>query len=694
MTAAAPFPRRSTPPTAPTGVSADAPAFVAGTVPYLCVCGSRAVVRPAVGTDAGGGDCPACGRHYAASVLEEAGAETLFLPLIQDPTPAAAAPGQGADDDRNETAPLPDVDALFDGLARDRRSDQRGDRRAARRAGGGAFDGLLPDPEVAPARAAAPEDVAAADADLAETLPLSGPPGGRAGATFDPGELRPGTRLGHFQIEAPLGRGGMGAVYRALDLSLERFVAVKVIRPDRAGSSRALRAATPRTGPPRAGSPQTGSSRAGSPQTGETDVRTESGVPSTGSGSQALDRLLQEARAQARVNHPNVAHVYFVSPDPDKPFLAMELVEGSTLADVLKKQGALPYGAVTRLGAEIAGALECAAKYDIVHGDVKPSNVLLAHSRHDGPDRVGTVKLSDFGLARRTSRQRVGGLEGTPNYLAPEVVRGGSPTVQSDLYALGVTLFEMTFGRLPYTTRKQGLSHRLGAHLTNAPEFPDPWPANLPPGWQDVLARLLEKDPADRPATAAEAAGEILRLAPQSNTLAGPLIRSLGALTDLGLVVLISVGMFATLARPTLNAIDQVIGLPGWLTSVIPLVLLSKLLACVPSLLFAWWQARTGRTPGKTLFQMRIVDRYGLPPSKRTLLVRGLAQTFPIWGLAVSVLVEELTGQLWLEQSLALFVLTVWALDNVAGLFSAKSRTLHDRLLGTRVALDTAARSE
>ncbi|MFH5804492.1 protein kinase [Alienimonas sp. DA493] len=706
MTAAAPSPRRSSPPTEPTDAPAPATASPGGApaVSYLCVCGARAWVRPAVGADPGGGDCPACGRHYAASVLEDAGADTLCLPLPQTPGVPAAAPGghargrggaPGARDEQGVTTPLPDVDALFAGLTHPCRPDA------------GAFDGLLPDPEIAPAREAAPGSHRPSanqpgsnrpgapfeDADLAETLPLSAPPADR-GAAINPGELRPGTRLGHFRIEAPLGRGGMGAVYRALDLSLERYVAVKVIRPDRAGSSPALNPGGPRSDSPRSDALPSGSPPSGGPAGGGEAVPL-----STGSGSVALDRLLQEARAQARVNHPNVAHVYFVSPDPATPFLAMELVEGSTLADVLKKQGALPYGAVTRLGAEIAEALDCAAKYDIVHGDVKPSNVLLAHSRHDGPDRLGTVKLSDFGLARRSSRERTGGLEGTPNYLAPEVVRGGAPTVQSDLYALGVTLFEMTFGRLPYTTRKQGLSHRLGAHLTNAPEFPDPWPANLPPGWRDVLARLLEKAPADRPQSAADAAREIRRLAPQSNTMAGPLIRALGALTDLGLVLLVSVGLSTAVARPTIHALNQIVSLPGWLLMALPLGLLSKGVVCLPSLLFAWWQARTGRTPGKTLFQMRIVDRYGLPPSKRTLLIRGLMQTFPVWGLAVSVLVEELTGQLWIEQTLALFVLTVWMLDNAAGLLPVRdeerrSRTLHDRLLGTRVALDTGAHTD
>ena len=651
-------------------------------------------MRPAVGSDPGGGFCPRCGRHYSGAVLEEAGAETICLPSFVEVDDAI---------DRNATAPLPDAAALFDDVPTliSRPGAPRRGRDAADE-----FDGLLPDPEVAPASAAPPPDGDESDADrggdqadMAETMPLSdgGPMPRSTGDTpFEPGDLAPGTQMQHFRIEAPLGRGGMGAVYRALDLSLERFVAVKVIRPDRArrSGSRGKRSASdagssPASAPGSGSSPTDSTSPDSSPGWGPA-----AGVFSTGSGSVALDRLLQEARAQARVNHPNVVHVYFVSPDPDQPFLAMELVEGATLATVLK-DGPLPYGAVTRIGEEIASALACAAKFDIVHGDVKPSNVLLAGARDDRPGRLGTVKLSDFGLARRKNRARTGGLEGTPNYLAPEIVRGGAPTAQSDLYALGVTLFEMTFGRLPYTTRRQGLSHRLGAHLTGVPEFPDPWPADLPPAWRNVLARLLEKDPADRPADAREAAREIRGLAPQSGTRAGLLVRSLAALTDLAAVLLASWALFTTIALPAAVGVDR--SLSGMLRA-IPLALIAKAAGCAPSLLFAWWQARARRTPGKLMFQVRVVDRYGLPPTGRTLFVRGLAQTFPVWGLVLGQLAEDLTGLRWLEQSLVLFVLTVWLIDIgaglVSGLISRKTLTLHDRLLGTRVVLDTADRSE
>ncbi|NNJ27744.1 Serine/threonine-protein kinase PknD [Planctomycetes bacterium LzC2] len=610
--------------------------------------------------------------------------------------PRDSVPGGAGEttDDHDATASLPDVAALFDGL--DAPPDV------------GGFDGLLPDPSGAPDDRSGSE-TSPSDSSTADTLPLGGASRESRTAIFEPGDLPPGTELEHFRIEAPIGHGGMGAVYRALDLSLERYVAVKVIRPDRHGHAAApgsdLVAASGLhvRGSARKGvrvedvrsddflnqtDPDPHAATALPPSGNRSGNRSGNG---TGSGSVALDRLLQEARAQARVNHPNVAHVYFVSPDPDKPFLAMELVDGPTLADKLKA-GRLPYGAVTRIGGQIAGALDCAAKYDIVHGDVKPSNVLLAGARGDRPGWIGTVKLSDFGLARRTNLARIGGLEGTPNYLAPEIVRGGSPTARSDLYALGVTLFEMTFGRLPYTTPRQSLKQRLHAHLNNAPEFPEPWPADLPPGWRDVLARLLAKNPEDRPADAAEAAREIRRLAPQSNTPAGLLIRSMAALTDLGLATAAGTALFAVIYLPGVVEVDRSV---AGLRAMLPLALFAKAAACVPALLLAWRQARTKRTPGKRLFQIRVADRYGLPPAGRTLLVRGLAQTFPIWGLVLALLAEHLTGQLWLEQSLTLFVLTLWTIDAAfglfTGLFKSEARALHDRLLGTHVVLDTAA---
>ena len=159
-----------------------------------------------------------------------------------------------------------------------------------------------------------------------------------------------GTSLDHFTITDRLGGGGMGTVYRALDESLQRYVALKVLRAGGEGST----------------------------------------------GSLQVERLLQEARAQARISHPNVVHIYFVSRDEQLPYLAMELVPGDTLKQRLES-GPLAYGQVVEVGLQIATALAESAKLDIVHGDIKPANILLS-----GP----VANLSDFGLAQRLSRRR------------------------------------------------------------------------------------------------------------------------------------------------------------------------------------------------------------------------------------------------------------------------------------------------
>ena len=179
-----------------------------------------------------------------------------------------------------------------------------------------------------------------------------------------------------------------------------------------------------------------------------------------------IQQLLQEARSQARVNHPNVVHIYFVDQARDFPFFAMELIRGSTLKHQLAN-GPLPFAEVVRIAAQLAAALRHALQFDIVHGDVKPGNILQSKS--------GTVKLSDFGLARRLSKLQPGKgqLIGTPNYLCPEAADQKPVDFRSDMYSLGVTLFELTFGRQPYfyatrLRRKTAPSARSGPTVKTA----------------------------------------------------------------------------------------------------------------------------------------------------------------------------------------------------------------------------------
>ncbi len=250
-----------------------------------------------------------------------------------------------------------------------------------------------------------------------------------------------GQRLGYFRIISSIGRGGMGEVYCALDESLQRYVALKVIHAP--------------------------------------DKSLEGGT---------VQHLLQEARAQARVHHQNVVTIYYVGKQKETPFLAMELVAGDTLADRMKKRR-IGFGEMVDIAIQVASALKMAAQIDMVHGDIKPGNILIAED--------GTIKLSDFGLARQITPKpsQSTKISGTPSYLAPEACRGLPTDSRSDMYALGVLLFEMSFRRYPYTLLDNTLQNCLYAHMRANPEFPDPWPADLPERWREILARLLAKEP-------------------------------------------------------------------------------------------------------------------------------------------------------------------------------------------------------
>lgn len=434
-------------------------------------------------------------------------------------------------------------------------------------------------------------------------------------------------RLGHFRVVGRLGRGGMGDVFRALDESLQRYVALKVLRPGTDGAT---------------------------------------------AGSAGLSRLLQEARAQARVNHPGVVHIYYVSPDPERPFLAMELVGGSTLADRLKA-GPLPYATVIDVALQIARALRHAARYDVVHGDIKPGNILLAGD--------GGVKLGDFGLARRLSKGGgpVGPITGTPHYLPPEVVAGAEPDVRSDMYALGVMLFEMTFGRRPYTVETGKLLDQIEAHRSAPPEFPDPWPADLPEGWRDTLARLLEKDPADRYQTHDELIADLERVRPVDLPRAGRFNRAIAWAADLFLVWAAEVLLLTPLMFLAMRG--------GYVEE--PVV--SIALTAAGGLILAaasWLQSVWTSSPGKALFQLRIVDRHGLTPGRSVLAGRMALQLLPAWGMVVGNAVALVLGD-FLGMGLTVGAMVASAIDASVAFVRRDGRSLHDFLFRTRVVLDT-----
>lgn len=248
-----------------------------------------------------------------------------------------------------------------------------------------------------------------------------------------------------YRLESEIGRGGMGIVYRATDLDLERPVAVKLL-------------------PERLSSPD------------------------------ARERFLREARAAAALNHPNIIAVHDVGEEQGVPFFVMELVEGQNLSAAPHDD----FRRVVEIALQICDALDHAHTHSIVHRDLKPDNVLLS-----GAGASGIVKLADLGLALPVRDPRLSGagaIVGTPAYMAPEQILGEKIDGRADLYALGVVLYEMTTGRLPFTGDDPLTIVSQHIHAPVVP--PRLLRSDIPRALEAIIVKLLSKDPAQRFASA------------------------------------------------------------------------------------------------------------------------------------------------------------------------------------------------
>ncbi|MGN6544579.1 MAG: protein kinase domain-containing protein [Aureliella sp.] len=438
-------------------------------------------------------------------------------------------------------------------------------------------------------------------------------------------DLLIGHQLDHFQLEERLGKGGMGSVYRALDTSLQRYVAVKLLHSRQLGDD-------------------------------QSDV----------------DKVLQEAITQARLNHPNVVTIYYVSRDEENPFFAMELLDGHSLQEALRN-GPLPIDDILNIASQVVGALEHATRFGIVHGDIKPANLLRS--------RDGTIKLSDFGLASFLEAEPSSSLSGTPNYLAPEILDGSPNSVQSDMYALGVTLFELTFGRLPFQLRGNTLRERLQTHCTADVEFPELWPKAVPVLWRATLARLLEKDPNQRYQDYEQLREDLDRLRPMGSTPAGLPVRFLAYAIDQALLLLPTFGL-AWVAQYYQARFPDQAGV--WITPVISLMLM---LIPLTLLTFIWLDIRT---PGRWLSQLRVVDRFGLPLGRSKRVTREFLRNIPLWMVIFSI-VLDLGNVGWLGTYVDI-VTGLFILADVACMFlSLHRRTLHDYTCDSKVVLAEGA---
>ena len=204
-------------------------------------------------------------------------------------------------------------------------------------------------------------------------------------------------------------------------------------------------------------------------------------------------RFAREARVAAGLSHPNVVTVFDVGEADGRPFIVMELVPGRTLEERLRRDGALPADDVLAIARQVCAGLEHAHANGLVHRDLKPGNLI---ERDDG-----TIKIADFGIARAvegTELTEAGTVVGTAAYLAPEQAEAGTVTPATDLFALGVVLYELLTGRQPW--KVESLAQLAGRRELTPPELP----ADTPPGLRAAIERSLRPDPEDRPSSAAE----------------------------------------------------------------------------------------------------------------------------------------------------------------------------------------------
>ena len=262
---------------------------------------------------------------------------------------------------------------------------------------------------------------------------------------------------GRYRIIRHLARGGMAEVYLAEDVLLSRTVALKVLFPELAQDEA------------------------------------------------FVERFRREARAAASLNHHNIVSVYDFGEDEGSWFIVMEYVDGETLRHIIRGDGPMEPARAAEIGAEVAAALAAAHARGIVHRDVKPANVLIAAS-------TGTVKVTDFGIARAANARQgltmPGTVLGTATYLSPEQAQGAAVDHRTDLYSLGMVLYEMLAGRPPFTgDTPVAIAYR---HLKEQAPPPSTHNPRVPPALDAIVMKAMAKDPAARQASAEELRTQLL----------------------------------------------------------------------------------------------------------------------------------------------------------------------------------------
>ncbi|BDE05317.1 hypothetical protein WPS_05930 [Vulcanimicrobium alpinum] len=273
------------------------------------------------------------------------------------------------------------------------------------------------------------------------------------------------TLAGRYRVDTPIGRGGMADVYRGTDVMLERTVAVKVLASRDEGAS---------------------------------------------------DRFLREARSMARLNHRNIVAVYDAGRSDELPFIVMELVEGHTLGTVRAQERCVHE--TIEIYIEVLEALAYAHESGVIHRDLKPANVMILPN--------GAVKLMDFGLARRASDissvSNAGEIVGTIAYLPPERFLGKPADARSDLYSVGVMLYETFTGIHPFKRENDDLVAVIFGHVNEPPLLPHAVEPSVPVQVERIIMKLLEKEPARRYESASAVASDLRALLMPSATGTAP----------------------------------------------------------------------------------------------------------------------------------------------------------------------------
>jgi serine/threonine protein kinase len=268
-----------------------------------------------------------------------------------------------------------------------------------------------------------------------------------------------GKEFAGYRVEARLGRGGMGVVYRATDLSLDRPVALKVLTEDLANDPEFRR------------------------------------------------RFVSESRLAASLDHPNVIPIHAAGEHDATLYIAMRLVPGDDLRTVLREDGPIEPARAARLIAQVASALDAAHAHGLVHRDVKPANVLLTAEDH--------VYLTDFGLSKRvnadTEATRTGMVLGTLDYVAPEQIRGETIGPYTDVYSLGCMIAHLLTGTVPFPVPTE--EGKLWAHFSEAPPLPSARVPGLGTAYDAIVTRAMAKRPQQRYTTAGAVGAAMLEAA-------------------------------------------------------------------------------------------------------------------------------------------------------------------------------------